>query len=217
MRVQCVRFVAGSQTIVSASEDKTIAVWEWEKSDSLITVLEGHDDCVRSIAVSSAGDRLFSGSQDRTLRFWDLTARLQTEEFVQSSAIWTVAISADDMKLAIGLENGAVKVLDIWTGETVFEDTEAYIKPVYSVEFSPDGKRLVAGSRGKILRLWDTENWARIGSIVGEHFMVVSSFAFSRNGQQVVSGGAEGTVRLWDVVPAQSDCNSSNGPVLSRD
>ncbi len=29
-RVQCVRFVAGSQTIVSASEDKTIAVWEWE-------------------------------------------------------------------------------------------------------------------------------------------------------------------------------------------
>ncbi len=42
-----VRFVAGSQTVVSASEDKTIAVWEWEKSNPLIKVLEGHDDWVR--------------------------------------------------------------------------------------------------------------------------------------------------------------------------
>ncbi len=106
--MHCVRFVAGSQTIVSVSEDKTIAVWEWEKSDSFIMVLKGHDDWVRSVAVSNAGDRLF----------WDLATGLQAEEIVQSSAIWTVALSADDMKVAIGLENGALKVLDSWTGET---------------------------------------------------------------------------------------------------
>ncbi len=49
--LHCVRFVAGSQTIVSASADKTIAVWEWEKSNPLIKVLEGHDGWVRSVAV----------------------------------------------------------------------------------------------------------------------------------------------------------------------
>ncbi len=82
--------------------------------------LEGHDDRVRSVTVSSAGYRLFSGSQDRTLRFWNLTARLQTETFVQSSAIWAVAVSADDMKVGICLENSALKVLDSWTGEALF-------------------------------------------------------------------------------------------------
>ncbi len=61
------------QTIVSASLDKSIAIWEWEKSNSPIAFLEGHDDWVQSIAVSNAGDRFFCGSQDRTVRFWDLT------------------------------------------------------------------------------------------------------------------------------------------------
>ncbi len=167
-----------------------------------------------SVAVSSSGDRLFSGSQDSTLRFWDLTAGSQTEELVQNSAVWTVAISADDMKVAIGLEDGALKVVDSWTGETLFEDTEAHTEVVYSVEFSPDGKLLATGSWDKTIRLWNMEKCAAIGIPVEEHIREVASFAFSRNGQQLVSGGGEGTVLLWDVVPAQSDCNSSNGPVL---
>ncbi len=135
---------------------------------------------------------------------------------MQSSAIWAVAISADDMKVAIGLENGALKVLDSWTGETLFEDTRAHTRTVYSVEFSPDGKRLVTGSWDNTIRLWNIENWAPIGSPAEEHLMEVTSFAFSRNGQQLLSGGGEGTVRLWDVAPAQSDCNLSNGPVLRQ-
>ncbi len=36
---------------------------------------------------------------------------------MQNSAVWTVAISGDDMKVAIGLESGALKVVDSWTGE----------------------------------------------------------------------------------------------------
>ncbi len=32
--VTCVKFVGGSKRIVSASEDGTVAVWEWEKSEA---------------------------------------------------------------------------------------------------------------------------------------------------------------------------------------
>ncbi len=108
---------------------------------------------MRSVAVSGAGDRLFSGSQDNTLRFWDLAAGSQTEEYVQNSAVWTVAISTDDMKVAIGLESGALKVADSWTEETLFEDSKALTKTVHFVEFSPDGTLLVKGSYDKTIRL----------------------------------------------------------------
>ncbi len=46
-------------------------------------------------------------------RFWDLTAGSANEKnLCQNSAVWTVAISGDDMKVAIGLESGALKVVD---------------------------------------------------------------------------------------------------------
>ncbi len=135
---------------------------------------------------------------------------------MQNSAVWTVAISADGYEVAIGLESGALKVLGSRTGETLFEDTDANTKPVMSLEFSPDRKHLVTGSWDKTIRLWNTEKRAAIGTPVTEHKKAVRSFAFTRNGQQLVSGGSDGTIRLWDVVPAQSDCNYSNGPVLSE-
>ncbi len=62
--------------------------------------------------------------------------------------------------------------------------------------------------------MWNIDKWAPIGSPAGEHTGEVASLAFSRNGQQLLSGGGKGGVRLWDVVPAQSDCNPSDGPVL---
>ncbi len=119
--------------------------------NSLVTVLKGHDDWVQITAVSNTGGRVLFGSQDSTLRFWDLTARLQTEEFVQSSAICTGVIPADEIKVAIDPENRAFKVQDSWTGETHFEDTEAHADIVYSIEFSPDHKRLALEQRVRAL------------------------------------------------------------------
>ncbi len=58
-RVTCVRFTAGSKKIVSASWDRTVAVWEWENSDGPILVLEGHRDWVTSVDVSRDGKRIF--------------------------------------------------------------------------------------------------------------------------------------------------------------
>ncbi len=127
---------------------------------------------------------------------------------MQNSAIWTVAISADDMKVAIGLENGALKVVDSWTGETLFEDTQAHTKTIYSVEFSPDGKHLVTGSWDKTIRLWNIANWAPIGSPVEEHTMELTSFASPGMGSNWCQAVVKELVRLWDVVPAQSDWSS---------
>ncbi len=44
--VRSVKFVCGSKKIVSASEDGTVAVWEWEKSEARSLVLEGHSGSV---------------------------------------------------------------------------------------------------------------------------------------------------------------------------
>ena len=56
---------------VSASEDKTLKVWDLESGRALRT-LEGHSDWVNGVAVTPDGRRAVSASWDKTLKVWDL-------------------------------------------------------------------------------------------------------------------------------------------------
>ena len=56
---------------VSASDDKTLKVWDLETGRELRT-LEGHSDGVTGVAVSPDGRRAVSASYDNTLKVWDL-------------------------------------------------------------------------------------------------------------------------------------------------
>ncbi len=75
-----------------------------------------------------------------------MTARLETKAFAQSSAVSILALSADEKTVVIGLESGALKVLDSGTDETLLEDIEAHPRAVHSVEFSGDTKEFVTGT-----------------------------------------------------------------------
>ncbi len=136
---------------------KTVAVWEWEKSDSAAMVLKGHDGCVRGVAVDRNCERIISGSEDGTLRIWSGKTGLEIEKLEQGSGVRCVALCADGRKVATGLENGNFKVLDCSTGEAVFQHVDEH-DSVKSVAFSPDGQRLATGAW--TIRIWDTETWA---------------------------------------------------------
>ncbi len=105
----CVKFVCGSKKIVSASGYGTVAVWEWEKSEARTLVLEGHSDWVRGVAVSKDGERIVSGSDDGTLRFWNGTTGLEDEDARswQGSEVWCVDIlrTTGKWQLVWGIEH----------------------------------------------------------------------------------------------------------------
>ncbi len=98
------------------------------------------------------------------MRVWNGLSGLQTDKFTQSSTVQCVALCSEDGKVAIGLDDGTVKVLDSGAGDTVFEDTEAHSEGVTCIAFSSDGGRMATCSSDKTIRVWDAETWAAIGS-----------------------------------------------------
>ena len=66
------RFAPDGKTLVSASKDKTVKIWDVE-SGTCKTTLEGHSDSVRCVHFNPTNpSQLVSGSDDKTIRLWDV-------------------------------------------------------------------------------------------------------------------------------------------------
>ncbi|MDE0313425.1 MAG: sigma-70 family RNA polymerase sigma factor [Candidatus Poribacteria bacterium] len=163
-------------------------------------MLTGHTDVVNvnTIALSSDGNILASGSWDNTIRLWDAhTGEHKKTLTGHTGRVATIAFSPDGKTLAIGgRENNTIRLWDVDTGKTKMILTgHTYLVEV--VSFSSDGKTLASGSWDHTIRLWDVDT-GKTKMILG-HTDWVYSLAFSPDGKTLASGCIDATINLWDI------------------
>ncbi|KAL2887360.1 Vegetative incompatibility protein HET-E-1 [Ceratocystis lukuohia] len=167
--------------------------------NACLQTLEGHDNTVTSVVFSTDGQRLASGSWDKTVKIWDATsgACLQTLEG-HDNVVTSVIFSTDGQRLASGSRDNTVKIWDATSG-TCLQTLEGHDKEVTSVVFSTDGQRLASGSRDNTVKIWDATSGACLQTLEG-HDNVVTSVIFSTDGQRLASGSWDKTVKIWDAI-----------------
>jgi WD40 repeat protein len=102
--------------IVSASNDKTLKVWDGRSGAELFT-LSGHADWVNDCAVSADGAIIVSASGDGTLKVWD--GRNGVERLTLSGhADWVngCVVSAEGSMIVSASHDQTLKVWDALTG-----------------------------------------------------------------------------------------------------
>jgi hypothetical protein len=167
-----------------------------------LRTLRGHTSWVTSVAFSPDGRLLASGSDDQTLKLWDVETRQEVRTLRgHTDPVWSVAFSPDGRLLASGSGDNTVKLWDVETGQEV-RTLSGHTDPVWSVAFSPDGRLLASGSGDNTVKLWDVETGQEVRTLRGHTFLVVS-VAFSLDGRLLASGSLDNTVKLWDVETGQ--------------
>jgi RNA polymerase sigma factor (sigma-70 family) len=174
----------------------------------------GHCGSVSWLAFAGDGKTLFSTSQDRTARVWDLASGQDQVLFERATQglLVPVALAPDRKRLATyDRTKSAVVLWDVAAKKQLWLGKSAALR---SMVFAPDGKIAVAGG-GRAdagpgdLTFWDTTSGRVIGTAKTDSNAAV--LAFSPDGRVVASGGhsyglpafAEPTLRLWNPATAK--------------
>lgn len=100
--------------VVTSSRDTTFRLWDFrDPSIHSVNVFQGHTDTVTS-AVFTAGDNVVSGSDDRTVKVWDLkNMRSPIATIRTDSAVNRISVSANNRIIALPHDNRQVRLFDM--------------------------------------------------------------------------------------------------------
>ena len=102
---------------------------------------------MNSVAVSSDGRRIVSGSADKTVVVWDLEAATPIRQLTGHQApVWAVALSPDGRHVAAGSSDATVVVWDVDSGQRLA--TLALDGTIPSLTWDRDGRFVLAGDTG---------------------------------------------------------------------
>ncbi|AVH72605.1 nSTAND1 domain-containing NTPase [Nostoc sp. 'Lobaria pulmonaria (5183) cyanobiont'] len=163
-----------------------------------VNTLEGHSSSVWGVVFSPDGKTLASGSDDNTIKLWDVSTGKAIKTLTgHSSMVISVVFSPDGKTLASGSDDNTIKLWDVSTGKAI-KTLTGHSSMVISVVFSPDGKTLASGSDDNTIKLWDVSTGKAIKTLTG-HSSRVLSVVFSPDGKTLASGSDDKTIKLWDV------------------
>lgn len=162
-------------TLVSASRDKSLKIWDVTTGYCLKT-LKGHTDWVRCVTPAIDGRFLLSAGNDQVPRLWDANTGQSTITFLGHEHVLEA--------VAFAPSSSYVHLASIAN----------YRKPPPS---SSSGEFLATGGRDKIIKIWDNRGTCH-KTLVG-HDNWIRGLVFHPGGKYLLSVSDDKTIRCWDL------------------
>jgi eukaryotic-like serine/threonine-protein kinase len=141
---------------VSSNEDGPVVFVRSVNDWAIETTLNGHTKQINSISWSPGGSELVTGSDDGTIRVWDVATGLALTEPMSPGAFVTSTDWSPDSvrpRIIAAVNTGQVYLYDRNSSKLAMTLETPFLN-ISSVQWSPDGKQLAA-SNGNTISLWD--------------------------------------------------------------
>ncbi len=169
------------------------------ESPGLLRILKGETSNILSVAMTSNGKKIASGSFNGSVQVWDVNSGklLWVLDAHNETSVRGVSIAQDASTAVSGSIDGTLQVWDI--NKQVILRTIECESGITAVEIQDDGYLVAAGLQNGIIQIWDlgTQDIFEPYSLKG-HQGEVRSLAFLGN-YQLVSGSSDDTLRIWDL------------------
>lgn len=171
---------------------------QWHRPWKLMRVISGHHGWVRCLATDPLNRLFVSGSNDRTIKFWNLaTGELIITLTGHISAVRGVVMSDRHPML---FSCGEDKTIFGWDLEQnkITRRFHGHLSGIYSIALHPTLDVLITGGRDSTARVWDIRTKANIHVLEG-HGDTVCSLLAQPYEPQVITGSFDSMIKLWDL------------------
>jgi serine/threonine protein kinase len=188
----------GKQLVASASDDKTIQLWDPQKLEQANPVIyHGHTKAVTCIASTVRGDKLASGSLDKMVRLWDMNGK-QTASATFADAIYAVSWEPNESRLAVACANGKVYLCRPKDLHVVLTYS-GHTKAVRTVAWSPDGNYIASGGEDYSAQVWSPDYKASANVTYHGHSNTINALSWSPDSKFLATASSDRTVQVWDA------------------
>ncbi|CAM9242267.1 unnamed protein product [Pylaiella littoralis] len=158
---RAVRWSCDGLRLASASDDKTLRLWDLPTSTAL-QVRKGHTDYVRALAASpSSPDTWISGSYDHTVRVWDTRQPKENVLELNHGAPVEACLFLPGGGLCVSAGGNDVKVWDLLGGGggRLLHTLANHQKTVTCLALDGTGSRLLTGGLDRHVKIYNLENF----------------------------------------------------------
>ncbi|KIK34470.1 hypothetical protein CY34DRAFT_786366 [Suillus luteus UH-Slu-Lm8-n1] len=167
--------------------------------------LKGHGNWIASISYFPDGQRMISGSDDKTTREWDVKTGKEIEEArdVREGSVYAVGVSKNGRWIATGGDRAELKVCEVETG--IVKKFKGHTNVITCIDISADNMWLASASFDETARIWNLDTGKLVaGPFKGEDPMGAVRFSPNSNKLAVKSNWGR-RLEVWDVQSQKLD------------
>lgn len=176
----------------------------------IVMSLTGHTGKVNAVACTSDSQLIVSGSDDGTVRIWNIHTGEEAISPLRSGdgPVNSVAFARAGTVAASGTEAGVVCLWRLLGSQSAVHRFAGQSGPVLSVAFSSDGARLASMAANRTVRIWSVDIGDRLEQL-GGHIQSVINVQSLIEGSIIVSEGFHsGPMQLWREFKGSSNAHS---------
>jgi WD40 repeat protein len=167
-----------------------------------LRVWGGHRGAVVQAAIEPKTGRLWTASQDRTVKCWPAAGGAETFTLQGHDDVVT-GLAVVGEHLLTASNDKTMKLWKLGTA-TMVREFKGHTAGITGLAVSRDGKRAVTGSGDRSVKLWDLSTGKELKSFTG-HSHAITCVALSPDGKWAASGSEDKTVRLWYIADDGKD------------
>ena len=198
-----ITFLDHGKLLATSGRSNALDIWDPRTGDCQSSLLPiGH---MKIKCLSPDGSLVVSVSWEQVLTLWDVAKRENRfERQTCPDLIVETAFSLDSRLLALGYQDGRVRVVDTQTGIDHWNLKE-YADEVTNLAFSPDATMLAIGVMDETIRLWDVRSGSH-HSTLGDRVVRFDPFGnarhvmvFSPDSRSIATSVGDSTIHLWST------------------